>query len=182
MAATLLAGVALLGLSGWFITATAVAALAGAAATFDIFAPGAGIRLLALVRTGARYGERLVTHDATLRVLARLRERLFRGYATPNAAGALRLRPARLLFRLTAEVDALDSLYLRVLAPIGAAAAVALLLSLGCGWRIRRWPGRSCCCWCRPVGCCPGGWHAPRCGPIAVAPWRLKPSAPALSI
>jgi ATP-binding cassette subfamily C protein CydC len=131
MAATLLAGVALLGLSGWFITATAVAALAGAAAIFDIFAPGAGIRLLALVRTGARYGERLVTHDATLRVLARLRERLFRGYATPNAAGALRLRPARLLFRLTAEVDALDSLYLRVLAPIGAAAAVALLLSLG---------------------------------------------------
>lgn len=131
MAATLLAGIALLGLSGWFITATAAAAMAGAAATFDIFAPGAGIRLLALVRTGARYGERLVTHDATLRVLARLRERLFRGYATPDAAGALRLRPARLLFRLTAEVDALDSLYLRVLAPIGAAVAVALLLSLG---------------------------------------------------
>jgi ATP-binding cassette subfamily C protein CydC len=131
MAATLLAGVALLGLSGWFITATAVAALTGAAATFDIFAPGASIRLLALLRTGARYGERLVTHDATLRVLARLRERLFRGYATPSAAGALRLRPARLLFRLTAEVDALDSLYLRVLAPLGAAAAVAVLLSLG---------------------------------------------------
>lgn len=130
MALTLVAGVALLGLSGWFITATAIAGLSSAALAFDIFLPGASIRFLALGRTFARYGERLVTHDATLRVLARLRERLFRGYATPAAAGALRLRPARLLFRLTTEVDALDSLYLRVLAPVAAAVAVAILLSL----------------------------------------------------
>lgn len=53
-AATVTAGIALLGLSGWFITATALAGLSAAAAiTFDVFAPSAGIRLLAIVRTAA---------------------------------------------------------------------------------------------------------------------------------
>ena len=67
-AITVLAGMGLLGLSGWFIAATAIAGLhAASALAFDVFAPSAGIRLLALGRTAARYGERLVTHDATLR-------------------------------------------------------------------------------------------------------------------
>ncbi|MEO6032056.1 MAG: ABC transporter ATP-binding protein, partial [Burkholderiaceae bacterium] len=65
-ATTVLAGVALLGLAGWFITATALAgASAATALAFDVFAPAAAIRALALLRTGARYAERLVTHDAT---------------------------------------------------------------------------------------------------------------------
>jgi ATP-binding cassette, subfamily C, bacterial CydC len=126
-ASTVLAGIALLGLSGWFITATAIAGLVPATAfVFDVFAPAAGIRFLALARTGARYGERLVTHDATLAVLAALREKLFRAWAAPGAAHGLLMRPARLLFRLTADIDALDSLYLRVLVPAGAALATAL--------------------------------------------------------
>ncbi|MBY5813954.1 ATP-binding cassette domain-containing protein, partial [Rhizobium leguminosarum] len=134
-AATVTAGIALLGLSGWFITATSLAGLSAAAAiTFDVFAPSAGIRLLAIVRTAARYGERLATHDATLGVLAALREKLFRGFAEPGAARALLHRPARLLFRLTADIDALDSLYLRILVPaavaIGAALAASLVLGL----------------------------------------------------
>ncbi|MFE3839491.1 thiol reductant ABC exporter subunit CydC [Pseudogemmobacter sonorensis] len=125
-AVTMLAGMALLGLSGWFITATAIAGLSVATAlAFDVFMPSAGIRLLALGRTAARYGERLVTHDATLAVLASLRERLFRGWSAAGAAGALSLRPSRLLFRLTVDIDALDTLYLRVLVPLGAALASA---------------------------------------------------------
>ncbi|TBA51271.1 amino acid ABC transporter ATP-binding/permease protein [Rhizobium ruizarguesonis] len=134
-AATVTAGIALLGLSGWFITATSLAGLSAAAAiTFDVFAPSAGIRLLAIVRTAARYGERLATHDATLSVLAALRERLFRGFAEPGAARTLLHRPAKLLFRLTADIDALDSLYLRILVPaavaIGAALAASVVLGL----------------------------------------------------
>ncbi|WP_281078615.1 ATP-binding protein, partial [Variovorax paradoxus] len=51
-AVTVLTGMALLGLSGWFITATALAGLHAATAfTFDVFAPSAGIRLLALGRS-----------------------------------------------------------------------------------------------------------------------------------
>ncbi|QTN99597.1 thiol reductant ABC exporter subunit CydC [Brucella sp. 458] len=132
---TVLAGIALLGLSGWFITATAIAGLSAATAVaFDVFAPAAGIRLLAILRTGARYLERLVTHDATLAVLAALREKLFRSWAQPSAAHALLKRPARLLFRLTADIDALDSLYLRVLVPIGAALATALFAGVALGF------------------------------------------------
>ena len=119
---TVLMGMALLGLSGWFISATALAGLQAATALrFDVFMPSAGIRLLALGRTGSRYAERLVTHDATFGVLAALRERLFRGWARPDAARRLLARPARLLFRLTADIDALESFYLRLLVPAGAA-------------------------------------------------------------
>ncbi|MDO9419559.1 MAG: thiol reductant ABC exporter subunit CydC [Herminiimonas sp.] len=124
---TVLSGMALLGLSGWFITATAIAGLnVSIAFMFDVFMPSAGIRLLALGRTAARYGERLVTHDATLAVLAALRERLFIGWAQPEAARRLLARPAQLLFRLTGDIDALDSLYLRILVPVGSALVAAL--------------------------------------------------------
>jgi len=133
-ALTVLAGMALLGLSGWFITATALAGLHAATAfTFDVFAPSAGIRLLALGRTASRYGERLVTHDATFGALAALRVRLFRGWAVAEAARALAMRPARLLFRLTADIDALESLYLRLLVPAAAALGAALLAGLVLG-------------------------------------------------
>jgi len=128
-AVTVLCGILLLGLSGWFITATAIAGLATATAlAFDVFAPAAGIRLLAILRTASRYAERLVTHDATLAVLAALREKLFRSWAAPQAAKELLRRPSRLLFRLTADIDALDALYLRVLVPAGAAFVTMLVV------------------------------------------------------
>lgn len=132
--ATVIAGIALLGLSGWFITATAIAGLSIASAmVFDVFMPAAGIRFLAIFRTGARYVERLITHNTTLLILAALRERLFRSWAKPAIADLLLKRPARLLFRLTLDIDALDTLYLRVIVPLGAALATVLLLAIALG-------------------------------------------------
>lgn len=133
-ALTVLAGMGLLGLSGWFIAATAIAGshLVSALA-FDVFAPSAGIRLLALGRTAARYGERLVTHDATLAALAQLRERIFRGWADARDIQDLLRRPARALFRLTSDLDALESLYLRLLVPAGAALGAAVLAAVVLG-------------------------------------------------
>lgn len=134
-AVTVLSGMALLGLSGWFITATALAGLnVSLAFMFDVFMPSAGIRLLALGRTAARYAERLVTHDATLAVLADLRERLFLGWAQPEAARRLLARPAQLLFRLTGDIDALDTLYLRILVPLASALAAALVTGIALGF------------------------------------------------
>src|SRR6056297_684160 len=72
-------GVALLALSGWFITAAAAAGMVGLGAVFNVFIPSAMVRFLALGRTAARYGERLTTHDATLRALSNLRLRLLGG-------------------------------------------------------------------------------------------------------
>ena len=133
------AGMALLGTSGWFISATALAGIAGATIMFNVFIPSAAIRLLALARTFGRYAERTVTHDATFAVLAALREQLFRGWAEPGAARVLLRRPARLLFRLTHDIDALESIYLRLLAPAGAALGGAVLAGLLLGsidWRL----------------------------------------------
>ncbi|MFV3073704.1 amino acid ABC transporter ATP-binding/permease protein [Niveispirillum fermenti] len=140
-ALTIVAGTALLGLSGWFITAAGIAgAVAATALAFDVFRPGAGVRMLAITRTGARYAERLVTHDATLSVIADLRVRMFRALARPGQGQALDKRPGRLLFRLTGDLDALDGLYLRLAVPL----AALLLLSLGLGIALTLvvgWPG-----------------------------------------
>ena len=132
---TVLTGMALLGLSGWFISATALASLSASTAfMFDVFMPSAGIRLLAVGRTASRYGERLVTHDATFAVLAALRVRLFRGWAQAGAARELAARPARLLFRLTSDIDALESLYLRLVVPALAALGAAVLAGVVLGF------------------------------------------------
>lgn len=150
---TVLMGMALLGLSGWFITATALAGLQAATAIgFDVFMPSAGIRLLALGRTGSRYAERLVTHDATFAALARLRESLFRGWAHPEAARQLLARPARLLFRLTADIDALETFYLRLLVPAVSAFGAALLAGVVLGV-MNVWMGAALAAWLMAVGC-----------------------------
>ena len=133
-ALTAVAGMALLGLSGWFITATSIAGLhASTAVLFDVFGPSAGIRLLAIGRTGSRYAERLVTHDATFAALASIRVQLFRGWTRPEAASRLLRQPAKLLFRLTADIDALEALYLRLLVPAFTALCVALLAGVALG-------------------------------------------------
>lgn len=110
-------GVALLGLSGWFITAAAAAGLAGAGILFNVFVPSAMVRLLALGRTAARYGERLLTHDATLRALSRIRVQLLQGLLTRPYRELERLRANAFLNRVTADIDALDGALLRLVLP-----------------------------------------------------------------
>lgn len=135
-----LMGVALLGLSGWFITATGLAGLAGIGIGFDVFRPSAGVRFLALGRTVARYGERLLTHDATLRGLAALRVDLLRRQVRLDGRALTRFRGEAALTRIVADVDALDGIVLRLLLP-GMAAIVThglvfVALGLMAGWPI----------------------------------------------
>ena len=117
-AIVLIMGVALLGLSGWFITAAAAAGLAGLGTVFDVFRPSAMVRFLALGRAAARYGERVLTHDATLRALEVLRTRLLSGLLSAPYTRMVHLRGAQALNRLTADVDALDGVPLRLVLPV----------------------------------------------------------------
>lgn len=114
------ASVALLTLSGWFISASAIAGLVavdGNTLVFNFMLPAAQIRALAISRTLGRYGERVVTHEATFRVLAGIRSWFF-GQLIPLVPGRLSvMRSGDLLSRMTADIDALDALYLRLLAP-----------------------------------------------------------------
>ena len=132
----LVMGAALLGLSGWFITATGLAGLAGIGIAFDVFRPSAGVRFLALGRAAARYGERLLTHDATLRALAALRIVLLRGYARINAKGLMGLRGEGALTRIVSDVDALDGLILRLVLPILAALVTHCVVFVVLGWLV----------------------------------------------
>lgn len=126
-------GGALLGLSGWFITATAVAGLAGTGAVFDVFRPSAMVRFLALGRAAARYGERMLTHDATLRALESLRLRVLASYLVAPYPRMIRARGAQALNRLTADIDALDGVPLRLVLPL-LAGLVVQIIALGVLW------------------------------------------------
>jgi len=134
--AVLIAGIALLGLSGWFITAAAAAGLAGVGAVFDVFRPSAMVRFLALGRTAARYGERLLTHDATLKALTSIRVRLLAATISARHDVVVRLRGPQALNRLMADVDALDGVPLRLILPVTAGVAAQLLTFAALWWLV----------------------------------------------
>lgn len=116
--ATLVTSIGLLTLSGWFLSAAAVAGLTIARETFNYMLPGGGVRGFAMARTAGRWGERVVSHDATFKLLADLRIFFFKKL-TPLIPGRLsKLRDADLLNRLVADVDAMDHVYLRLVSPI----------------------------------------------------------------
>ncbi|WP_419592103.1 thiol reductant ABC exporter subunit CydC [Thiolapillus sp.] len=126
---TLLANVVLMSTSGWFIAAMGLAGIAGV--TMNYFTPAAIIRACAIVRTTGRYGERLITHDATLRVLSGLRVWFYR-HLEPLAPGRLGdYRSGDLLSRMGSDIDALDNTYLRILLPLSVAAMASLVFL---GW------------------------------------------------
>ena len=125
-----LAGIGLLATAGWYLGATAMAAASAAGGTivFNTVYPGFLIRVAALTRTFGRYGERLVTHDATFRFLARLRLGVFDGISRLSFRRLRDFRSGELLARLTADIDALDGLYLRVVLPLVSAFAATLIV------------------------------------------------------
>lgn len=121
---SVLAGLGLLASAGWLIAASAVAG-----AAFNLFAPSAGVRGFAVLRVIGRYFERLVTHDATLAALARLRAWFFRRCAQLGPAALSQRASGDVLDRMMSDIQALDGLYLRVLIP-GFVAAIAIPISL----------------------------------------------------
>ena len=127
------AATCLLGLSGWFITGAAIAGVAGSAAVqaFNYMMPSATIRLLAILRTGARYIERVAGHEAALKALARLRPQLFDALASAPPAQALTLSSGEASARLVQDVDAVQTLFVRLSAPwaLGAGAVSAAFLA-----------------------------------------------------
>lgn len=130
--------VVLLGLSGWFLTAAAIAGLSGVivANAFNYMIPSAMIRLLAIIRTASRYGERITSHDAALKALAALRPQLFAGLARAPVSHSLSLGSGDASARLMQDVDAIQNRFVRMSTPWGAGSAVlvGLILCAIAGW------------------------------------------------
>ncbi|MGF1910869.1 cysteine/glutathione ABC transporter ATP-binding protein/permease CydC [Vibrio kasasachensis] len=129
---TLCASIGLLTLSGWFLSAAAVAGLTIARQTFNYMLPGAFVRGCAMGRTAGRWGERVVSHNATFKLLTDLRIFFFKKLAPLVPGKVSNLRDADLLNRLIADIDAMDHVYLRLISPmvvgiLGITALTALL-------------------------------------------------------
>ncbi|MFJ5774719.1 thiol reductant ABC exporter subunit CydD [Streptomyces sp. NPDC093094] len=82
-------------------------------------------RAFGIGRAVFRYTERLVSHDAVLRMLADTRVAVYRRLERLAPAGLRDTRRGDLLTRLVADVDALQDYWLRWLLPAGAAALVS---------------------------------------------------------
>lgn len=132
---TLLTGIGLLSLSGWFLSASAVAGLTVVTAqTFNFFTPAGGVRFFSIARTASRYGERLATHEATFKLLTQLRVWAWNKLLPLSAANLQGLRRGDLLNRLVADIDTLDHLYLRLLTPMAASLMMIGTLLVFLGW------------------------------------------------
>ena len=133
-----LSAILLLALSGWFLTAAAMAGAAGpgAALAFNYLIPSAAIRLLAILRTASRYGERLWSHRAALGAMAELRATLFGKLAAQDSRTAPDLAGGDASARLIGDIDALEDLIVRrpVRPASWAAAAAGVLLAALAGW------------------------------------------------
>ncbi|MFF0423833.1 thiol reductant ABC exporter subunit CydD [Streptomyces sp. NPDC004520] len=83
-------------------------------------------RAFGIGRAVFRYAERLVSHDAVLRMLADLRVNVYRRLERIAPAGLRPTRRGDLLARLVQDVDALQDYWLRWLLPVGAALLVGV--------------------------------------------------------
>ena len=129
---TMFASIGLLTLSGWFLSAAAIAGLTIARETFNYMLPGAFVRGFAMGRTAGRWGERVVSHNATFKLLTDLRIFFFSKLAPLIPGRVSNLRDADILNRLVADISAMDHVYLRLISPmvVGSLGIVGLTVLL----------------------------------------------------
>ena len=130
-AAAVAASIGLIATSAWLISRSAQHPQESAVALAIV-----GVQFFALARGVCRYAERLVSHNEAFRLLADLRVRAYERLERLAPLGLPAFRSGDLLARLVHDVDALQDVPLRVLAPFAVAlcvgattvAAVALML------------------------------------------------------
>ncbi|MFH9496040.1 thiol reductant ABC exporter subunit CydD [Streptomyces globisporus] len=91
-------------------------------------------RAFGIGRAVFRYAERLVSHDAVLKLLASLRVAVYQGLERIAPAGLRTTRRGDLLSRLVADVDALQDYWLRWLLPASTAVVVGTAAAGFTGW------------------------------------------------
>ncbi|MBA4225662.1 MAG: hypothetical protein C0456_03440 [Hyphomonas sp.] len=123
-----IAGVVLMGLSGWFLVAGALAGAAGAGHSFNHLFPSAGVRGAAFTRVLGRYGEQLAGHDAILSLSAQLRSRIFEAGA--RSRRGLSPMASADLTALVEDMDAAEGAFLKVVLP-GIGVISGFLIALG---------------------------------------------------
>jgi ATP-binding cassette subfamily C protein CydC len=127
--ATMGAGIGLLSLAGYLISRSE---LVDSTATLTLAI--VGVRFFAVLRATGRYGERYVGHLGTFRILTRLRVWLYGGIEPLAPAGLIDDRSGDVLTRLVDDVETLQDVPLRVVAPRGAAVIAGVVGALVLVW------------------------------------------------
>lgn len=130
---TVVSGVGLVMVAGWFLTLSAVSGVMAGVLVFHHALPALIIRIFALTRTLGRYGDLMVSHDVIFRLLGQLRVRFFTRWVRlpqaqmrEHAGGAT---SAEIMHRLVHDIDTLDEFPLRIVSPwVVALMATALMV------------------------------------------------------
>ena len=127
--------IGLLSLSGWFISATALAYFFIIdARQFNYLSPATGIRFLALIRTIGRWFEKVIGHQITLRFLSEIRVLIFSKLVQLNKMDLAKYTKGELLNILINDINILDNLYLRCFLPFICFILSVVLLSVLVGY------------------------------------------------
>jgi ATP-binding cassette subfamily C protein CydCD len=118
------AGVALTATAGWLIVKASEQP-----AVLTLLVAIVGVRTFGLARPILRYAERLVGHDAALRLLAERRVRVYDA-VVPLTPGALGRRRGDALAAIVDDVESVVDRELRVRLPVRSSAGVAVLSSM----------------------------------------------------
>ncbi len=124
--ATVGSGIGLMAASAWMIATAGNAALHPSIA--DLQVAIVGVRFFGIARGVLRYLERYVSHQVTFSLLARLRVWFYTAIEPLAPAHLMRYRSGDLLTRVVADIETLQNLYVRVIAPPVVAVLVGALM------------------------------------------------------
>lgn len=116
------AGIGLLATAAWLISRAAQHPGESALALGIV-----AVQFFGLSKGFARYGQRLIGHDAALRALADLRARIYKALEPLAPSGLPAFRSGDLMARFVDDVESVQDLLVRVIAPF----AVAILVGVG---------------------------------------------------
>jgi ATP-binding cassette subfamily C protein CydCD len=122
---TIGSSVALIGTSAWLLS---TAALHPSIA--DLGVSIVGVRFFGISRGVFRYLERLVSHNVTFRLLARLRVWFYEKLEPLAPARLMEYKSGDLLARVIGDVETLENFYVRVISPSLTALLISLSVSL----------------------------------------------------
>ncbi len=124
-ALTIGSSVALIGVSSWLISTAAIAT-----SVADLGVSVVATRLFGISRAVFRYLERLVSHNVTFRLLARLRVWFYERLEPLAPARLMDYKSGDLLARVIGDVETLENFYVRVVSPSLTAVLVGLFTAL----------------------------------------------------
>ncbi len=117
------AGAVLVGLAGYLICRAARQPPILSLTTVMV-----AVRVAALTRPGARYAERLASHDLAFRSLGNLRASVLARIEPLAPAGLDAYRDGELLSRMVADIDQLQDVALRLVLPVGVAVVASAVV------------------------------------------------------